>query len=194
MPSIIQIVNRALDRLGEDHISDLSNNVKAARVMGGLYESVRDAVLRSHPWGFAIKRVSIAADATAPLAMADGYSGRHAKPADCLRVLEVVTAAGYNVRRYSIEEGFILSEATGEIQVRYVAQITDSSRYDSLFCEALSCQLALEGENSIADLSDNERQGIKDDLKRIMMQARNINGQEHSPDDLETESWINERW
>lgn len=55
----INVANGALIKLGEKTITTLADGTKASNVISERLEPCRRAVLRSHPWGFAIKRVEI---------------------------------------------------------------------------------------------------------------------------------------
>lgn len=56
----VEIANMALSLMGEATITALSNSTAAARAMNLHYIPVRDALLRSHPWNFAQRRISLA--------------------------------------------------------------------------------------------------------------------------------------
>ena len=66
MSSQVDICNGALNQLGASTIISLSDDSKNARMLNQRYDMVRDRVFREHPWNCLLKRVSIAADATAP--------------------------------------------------------------------------------------------------------------------------------
>lgn len=51
------IANVALARLGAKRISAISEDTENARLINAVYGTLRDEVLRAHPWNFAIKRV-----------------------------------------------------------------------------------------------------------------------------------------
>ena len=79
MASVVEICNRALDKLGEAPIVSLADDIKASRACARTYAPVRDAVLRDHPWNCAIHRTVLAAEAEAP---AWGYQRRFPLPVD----------------------------------------------------------------------------------------------------------------
>jgi len=86
MASVVQICNSALNQLGASSITALTENSKNARLCNERYETIRDAVFRSHPWNCLIKRVQLAKDTDTP---AWGFSFQYTLPADCLRVLQI---------------------------------------------------------------------------------------------------------
>lgn len=132
MPSIIDICNGALRRLGQQPITALDDPIEAARVAKERYPIIRDALLQAHPWNFALKRAALAAD-LAPAA--DGRRA-YALPADCLALHRV--EAG----RWAVEGRRVLADANPPLPILYGARIEDPALYPPLFVEALSSRLA----------------------------------------------------
>ena len=98
MASVIEICNSALNQLGASAITSLSENSKNGRLCNARYNTVRDAVFRAHPWNCLTKRITLAADTTAP----DwGYTHAFTLPSDCLRVLGI---NAYEIGRASCRE------------------------------------------------------------------------------------------
>ena len=60
MASVIDICNKALDKLGQNPIISLTDGNKAANLCTRNWPLVRDQVLREHPWNFAMKRAILA--------------------------------------------------------------------------------------------------------------------------------------
>ena len=86
MPSVVDICNEAMDLLGAATITSLTENSKEARLCNRRFETVRDAVLRAHPWNAAIARADLAQDSATP---AFGFSFQYTLANDpyCLRVV-----------------------------------------------------------------------------------------------------------
>ena len=134
MASVVQICNSALNQLGAASITALTDNSKNARLCNERYETVRDAVYRSHPWNCLIKRQNLAQDATAP----DwGFAKQFTLPSDCLRVL---TLDAYN-SDYKVEGRKILCNESA-IRIVYIAQITDPNEMDVLLRETIAAGIA----------------------------------------------------
>ena len=124
MASVIQICNSALNQLGASSITALTENSKNARLCNERYETVRDAVFRSHPWNCLVKRVQLAKDTETP---AWGFTNQYTLPSDCLRVLQI---KDYNLD-YKIEgRKLLINEDT--VFLIYLAQITDVNELDVL--------------------------------------------------------------
>jgi hypothetical protein len=82
----IDVVNRALTKLGAQKITALTDNSPSASVMSDIVDPVRDQFLRDNTWNPAVERVVLAKDTTAP---AWGWASRFALPSglhqDCHR-------------------------------------------------------------------------------------------------------------
>ena len=134
MTSVVEICNSALNQLGASTILSLTENSKNGRLCNSRYETVKDAVLRSHPWNAAIKRQILAADTATP---AWGFSRQYTLPADCLRVLQIES----HTSNYKVEGRKILTN-DDNVRVIYVSRITDPNEMDVLLRETISAALA----------------------------------------------------
>jgi hypothetical protein len=184
MASVVGICNRALEKLGGGYIAALSEASKEARALNRAYDYVRDAVLRAHPWNFAIRRASLAPLADAP---AWGFAVQYQLPADCLKVIDVDTAT-----RYEIEGRKVLSDQAGSIDIRYVARVTDPNEFDALFAEALAAALAMELAEDLTQ-SNTKRQLAAQDYANALREARRADGQEGAPLPLADGAWLDSR-
>src|ERR1700692_3849259 len=138
MPSDVDIVNVALTLLGQQRITTLNDNVKAARSALAIYEIERDNELRSHLWNFAVKRINLPALTTPPVF---GYFAAYQLPDDCIRVIQagrwapgsqrwlgVVTseAADWRIEGKTIVSNLVTGWGTstpvGPLPLRYVAR------------------------------------------------------------------------
>jgi len=134
MASVVQICNSALNQLGASSITALTENSKNARICNERYETIRDAVYRSHPWNCLVKRVQLAQDSDTP---AWGFTYQYTLPSDCLRVLQI---KDYN-SDYKIEGRKLLIEES-EVYLIYLAIETDVNQLDILLRETISAALA----------------------------------------------------
>ena len=134
MASVVQICNSALNQLGASSITALTENSKNARICNERYETIRDAVYRSHPWNCLVKRVQLAQDSDTP---AWGFTYQYTLPSDCLRVLQI---KDYN-SDYKIE-GRKLLIGESEVYLIYLAIETDVNQLDILLRETISAYLA----------------------------------------------------
>jgi hypothetical protein len=134
MASVVEICNNALNQLGASTILSLTEDSKNARLCNARYESIRNAVFRSHTWNCLIARQELAADTTTP---AWGWANQFTLPSDCLRV---ITISDYDYD-YKIEGRKIMANVT-PIKLQYIKLVTDPNEYDTLLAETISAALA----------------------------------------------------
>lgn len=158
-----EICNLALSRVGNKRqISSLTEGTTEADLVNLHYARSRNALLRAHPWNFAIRRATLAQSSTTPNHEFDYY---HVLPVDCLKVIRTNWEAdgtfgtaiygfpglvgGYETPiPYRIESvagvGRVLAcnEATAKIE--YIAEITDTALFDDLFTDLLAQRIAAE--------------------------------------------------
>lgn len=186
MASEVDIANRALQKLGADQIVSLTQDSENARAVNLCYSYIRDAELRAHPWNFAIKRASLAADATAP---AFGYSYAYTLPSDCLRLLPPDVEVNYNSHDWQIEGRKIMTNDGAPLEIRYIKREEDPNQYDSLFVECLSSKIAVELCEKLTQ-SNTKGQAARDDYVRGIREARKLNAFENISAVEQTDTWI----
>lgn len=189
MASEVEICNRALQKLGAARINALSDTTRNARSCNAAYAACRDAELRAHTWNFAIARVQLAADATAP---AFGRTNAFTLPADFLRILPRDPLENLNDRDWQIEGRKLLTDEDAPFDLRYVKQETDPNQFDALFRESLAARLALELCEEITQ-SNTKKAELKNDYKLAIAEARRTNAIENVPAVAAEDTWISER-
>jgi len=189
MASTIDICNRALQKLGADRIISLTQNSTSARACNLAYEPVRDAELRAHVWSFSVKRAQLAADATAPVY---GYDYSYTLPSDCLRLLHNDHNEGVYITDWKVEGRKILTNESAPIDIRYIYRITDTTKYDASFSEALSCKIAMEICEELTQ-SNTKRQIAAEEYKAAIREARKINAFENVSKEFQTDTWLTAR-
>lgn len=185
MASEVQVCNLALTKIGESEITSLTENSKAARLCNLHYAPTRDAVIRSHIWNFAIKRVELALSTITP---AYDFAYQFVLPSDCIRILETNLVS---TAEFKIENGFVLADSDS-IKVRYLSQVTDPTIFDSLFTEALAARLAAELAIPLTD-SLNLSKLMIDMYTSKIAEARTMDAVEGTPDNIEADTWLNSR-
>ena len=201
MTSTVDIANYALNIIGASNISALDENSKVGRLINQRYESVRDAVFRSHPWNCLIRRAELGQETDAPVF---GYSKQYALPTNpfCLRVLEFSNGSlSYpqdNITSNTggpvfVIEGRKLLTDEDTARIKYIARVTDPQQYDALLIDALSARLASEiayaatGSTSVSQLADAL---YRDKLR----EARFVDATEGAPQKLEASDFIESRF
>jgi hypothetical protein len=195
MPSVVDVCNRAIQKVGGKPITALTDSSVTARAINRCYEVTRDSLLRDSNWNFSIKRATIAASATAP----DwGFDNQYPIPADCIRIMTVdgykgVTESlgsyGVNESDYQVESNHILLDDTGPIKIRYVARITDPNEMDEQFQELWAAAMALEIVEEVTQ-SNTKKEYLLNDYKIISSRARRSDGVETPGEAIFEDSWI----
>lgn len=198
MASQTAIANRALTKLGASRILSLTDDVEAARVINSMWDIVREAELRSKNWNFSITRTSLAALLSAP---SWGYDHAYQLPSDCLKVIQVgeyfpgVSLTDFrssNEAEYQIEGQNILSNLDAPLKIRYVADITDTGLWDSLFVEAFASRLAYESCEAITQ-SNSKKQSAENDYTKAIREAVRADAIENPPEPLPDDTWMMSR-
>tara|TARA_S200002703_G_scaffold110664_1_gene96286 strand:+ start:1183 stop:1779 length:597 start_codon:yes stop_codon:yes gene_type:complete len=198
MPSVVDICNEAMDLLGAATITSLTENSKEARLCNRRFETVRDAVLRSHPWNTAITRAEIAKDSAAP---AFGFSYQYTLPTDpyCLRVLSFWNSnvdseiAAYDSQvMYKIEGRKILSDE-GTCKITYIGRITDTEQYDAMLSNTIAHRLAAETAYAITG-STTVAQQMQALYEQRLREARSMDAMEGYPDKIIADDFVNIRF
>ncbi len=137
MPSSTELVNLALIRVGGERITDLNDqNSTEAVIANVIYNNTRRALLRSHVWRFAIKKIELAQLVDAP---EFEFTYAYSLPSDFIRIRQV-----YNPNSNWQVIGNQIHTDDNELFLEYVADITDVNLFDPLFSELFTLKLAYE--------------------------------------------------
>jgi len=177
--------------LGDDPITALTDDTERARLCNAFYVPSRDLVLRLHPWNFAVTRATLAQLSDTP---AYEYSYQYALPADpyCLRVLEMQYKDYVFKIEHFASQGRVLLTNEGTAKILYIARVTDTAQFDSMFVDVLTAKLAV-------DLAYPVTNSVKlqEQMQRLFQQklseARSVDGQEGFIDDLVSDTFTDFR-
>lgn len=168
--SEVQICNAALLRLGAQPITSFTDGTVSSTICNQMYALTRDLLLRQHTWNFATKRVSLAADSTTP---AFEWEYQYPLPSDFIRVDRIYE----QISDYSIEGSYLLTNQTAPLKLVYIAQITDPTKFDVLFVEALVLLLAVKmGTRINGDGFDSGR--LMTEAADVLRKAQMVDGQD----------------
>ncbi len=185
--SEVDICNQALMKLGaKPRINALTEDSDNARLCNTFYDSVRDAVLRSHPWNCAIERKQITALATDPIA---DYDKQYQLPTNpwCLRVLQVGTIIQQPVR-WTVEGRKLLTDINSPKLV-YIKRITDTNEFDTLLVDVLVLKLALKMAMPLTN-SGSIQKGLIDEIEFVSLpEAKSVDGQEQSVQAMQVDTY-----
>lgn len=148
MSSKLEIINLALDRLGVAPITTLTEGTDVQQLCDRTYEHARVFLLRSHRLTFSILTVtgvtvlgSSVNTSTFPRVVKYDYSdgiGRLNIKTDQFKPLLILECD----RDYKVEGDEIVFEGSGDIEIKYIADITTPSQFDSGFIMILSIYIA----------------------------------------------------
>lgn len=100
--------------------------------------------------------------------------------------------SGMTYRDWAFENGFLLTGDTGPIPLRFVANLTDVSRMDPMFCEGLAARVGMEVCEPVTQ-STAKLGTIAKIYDEWMSQARTQNAIEQGPDEPPEDDWITVR-
>ncbi len=183
--SVIEICNNALLDLGEDSITSLTDNTKAARLCNQRWPSVRDAVLRAHPWNCCMAQAELAAASESAIWR---WDFRYVLPTDLVRLVRVATASEQEVDQWEVQGRVLLCDEEAPLYLAYVRREQDPQKYDALLSETLSARLSavlaypLSGSSSLAE-------GYWKTYREKLREARGVDAREGVPDSLAPTGW-----
>lgn len=130
MATSLTICNSALIKLGAEVISSLSDNNKRAILCNTQYETLKNKVLRAHPWNFAIARAQLVSDITVP---SWGFNSAFVLPVGCLRVIDVRYDYEYSVEGslLLLKEGYT-EIVTDEVEAASTTTIINATAHEVL--------------------------------------------------------------
>lgn len=183
--SAVDICNSALILVGAERISSLTDANRAARICNEVFETLRDHLLAEHPWNFAIKRAALAQIETNPVF---GYSYAFALPQDVLRVVDTNLGDSDWAR-----EGNTIVANYADVKIKYIAKVTDISKWSEGFKESLAHKIAVYLAYSLVQ-STSLSNALKQDYLVILRNAKGQDAQEHGLMMVEADEWINSRY
>jgi len=187
----VQICNMALGRIKAQPISDLiTDKTKSATTCRIFYEPLRDALLREHPWAFAIARQALAS------LVVDNYTTHefvYQLPTSprCLRIINVMTAAYVPTYFPYDREGDRLYTSEPSASLYYIGQITDPNQFDAIFVDAFAWRLASELAGPLTGDASAEPWAK---YERIIAKAWGADEQEKVEPAVPAPRWVDERF
>jgi len=170
----VDICNMALDMLTEAPISSIDDDDPVALRFKRNFDQWRDLFLAVHPWNFAMKRMSIASDATRP---AHGWSRRYMIPGDCLRLLPLRVGGefGGDIIAHEIEGAFILTNAKPPLKIRYIRR---NDNYGSWSPEAISAFAGLLAVRMALSVTGKKslRESVEISADKLLLTAKRLDG------------------
>lgn len=177
MTSSVAICSNALLALGAHPINSFDEATDHARLCSNIYPTVRNNLLREHPWNCAVKRAVLAPVSAAPVF---GYSFQFSLPGDLLRVLSV--GEPQDDVSYRIEGNRLLAN-NQVVKLRYIFRNEDESTWDAALVNVAELMMQAKLAYAVTG-SASLRDSLAQEANFKLKQAKAIDGQEEPPEEL----------
>lgn len=186
MASDVQIANYALTMLGDKRINALDENTEEARACNAVYTLIRDACLSEHEWNFSVSRATLGLLSSEPVFE---WDYQFQLPNDCLRVIYTDLS---DASDWKIEGRYLLTDSSS-VNIKYVAQITDSTKFSPMFVKYLAARLAEELAFPLTG-SRSLESDMYSKAEKIKINAFGLDSVEGTPDQPKQDDWFTERF
>jgi len=196
MASKLDIINRALVKVGQARISSIDENSKGATTIRTVYDQVRDTLMQSYVWNFTKTRVQLAADLTAPTF---GFQYRYRLPANTLRVLGIADdtepTRNYSSSRnaFKHEGEFIYTDVGAPLNLFITQRMEETGTYPPDFANLLALDIALEIFYDVTKGTERYS-AIRQDRAMAMRNAKLNHAIENSPEVMAASEWVDSRF
>jgi hypothetical protein len=176
MPTVVDLCNMALGRVGAGRITALTDATNEANWCNLYYEQTRNEVLRARNWRSATETQALARETTAPLY---GWSYQFSMPTypRALRIIEVYPASDYERMGRKILSNEL------ELTLKYVKEIEDPNELDDILTEAIVLRLASKLATAVANKPELA-QSLWREFIGAMQFAKQADGADSSGDDV----------
>jgi hypothetical protein len=192
-----EVINRALQMIAADTISDPDEDTISARASKLEYAPTVRAELSAHPWYFAKAQASLPASADAP---AFKFAYAYTLPTDFLRLVELRDRWMFTIDRqaqdtnpipfYELQGRAILTDLTAPLAIGYIRDVTDDPTiWHPLFEEVVVASLAMALANPLAKSTGLVELAAK--VKRMKLaEARRVNAIQNPSRHIPDSSWM----
>lgn len=185
MATKLQIINLALQNVGAARVGSVEESELAIEANAS-YDVVRDVELRANAWGFALKRVNIAAHAEAP---AFEFERAFPLPADALRIIHPVRHdLDWRIESHVGVTSILTNQDASPLRLRYICRASEGA-FDPVFTLMLACSLGWQIAERVTQ-SNSKREAIRQRYIDLRREARRLNAFERVPDKYPIDSWI----
>lgn len=190
----IDICNKALDLLGQK--ADVGNietpSTENEQICARWYYDTLDYLLRQYVWNFAVIRKEIPRDVQGTPAF--DFTDAYKIPNDFIRLLAINGREDFNRLNFDDANGYILlnNDGASSIELKYIARITDVTKYDSGFVKLLTLHLAV---NMAYRFTQKQTtiERLLGWIEREEAKVVSIDGQERPPKRIQTSKYIRAR-
>lgn len=180
----VSICSNALLRLGAQPINSFDegapngSNIEHVRLASNLWPTVRRNVLRSATWNCAVARVLLSPSDTPP---PFGFQHQFIRPSDWLRTIKIGRDECERIH-YRMEGTRFLSDERA-LPLIYVFDNANPATWDSSLVGAIEVAMAHAMAYAVTG-STSLRDDIAEELRSLLAQARNVDGQDEPAETL----------
>ncbi|MBK8270531.1 MAG: hypothetical protein IPK83_20425 [Planctomycetes bacterium] len=185
MASRLGIINLALQNVGAARVGAVEDSELSVEANQS-YDTIRDVELRANAWGFASKRVNVAAHSVAP---AFDFLKAYPLPVDCLRVLFPVRQnLDWRIENHEGAVSILTNQDSSPLRLRYISRASEAL-FDPLFTLMLGCALGWQIAERVTQ-SNSKRDAMRQRYTDIRREARRLNAFERVPDKSPVDEWL----
>ena len=165
------IVNAVLARIGYKlRVGNMLEGSPASKLFLDIYGQTRDELLRSGDWGFAEKITTGTVTGSAP----SPWTYQYQYPSDCLKLKQVIPTTYTSDTNNPVPQLFRIGSGiansasieaiwsqTQTASLVYTSQVTDPTKWEPMFTEALISALARRAAPALAKLDQSGLEGAK---------------------------------
>lgn len=184
--SKVQIANLTLTYLSANRITDFTDSSESARTVNAIYAPSLEGLLEEHPWNFATSRKTLGLLDDTP---AHTYSYFFQLPSDFIRVVRINENDDPDYR----VEGDRIATNESSIDLEYIKNETDVSKFSRTFVEALAARMARDMTYSVTETASlvERMEGL---YKTKLRTAKMVDAQQGKPKPITKNKWINARY
>jgi len=184
--SKISIINNALQLLGCNRLTSMSDNTLEAKAAKNTYNDSLKSILSECCWSFASKRAVLNQLTTTPEWENDGRNVYYQLPSD---FVEVFAVSNENAR-WGVEGETILADVT-EFGIQYVCFETDTNKYSASFMDAFIYKLASDMCYELTNSAERADELVKIYRSEFLPVAKSKNARRKSAPLIKDDYWVN---
>ncbi len=175
----INLCSKALIKTGASTITSFEEGTAEAEVAANLYPGIRDGLLSSYPWSFAVAQTQLARLENIPVA---DFKYAYLLPADMLRIISAGSGNRGRGLEYRIHENRLHTNMSS-VTLTYIFR-PDESIFPAFFAEALISKLAAEFCLPLTE-STSRTEFLVKTAEEAIGKARSIDAQQATPSRFE---------
>lgn len=178
--SRVSIANKAIAFIGDNKITDLSDETMTAKSINNVYVDSLKSILSECCWNFAKKRVVLNMLTEKP---AFGGGNYFQLPSDVVRIFKTTA------KKWEIEGNYILTPESS-IGIVYTYLCEDDNRYPPRFKDALACRLAADICFDLTNNSSKQAELLNLYEGHYLPIAKSMNARDKSGEKVEDSEWV----